>query len=157
MNTNLPNLRFFDRDEFLTPFDRIFDEIFARNHPNFHEEFGINFWEKGAYPKVDVYDHNDKLALILEIPGLTRNQISVEIEKGILTISGEKHSHPLGLETEWKCIKKELKYSSFKRSFELGNKLKHDSIKAKFSKGILEIQFDKLVPEKPVIKTVEIE
>lgn len=155
--TNLPAFRLFDRNEFLAPFDRIFDNFFGANFPNLQEEFGINFFEKGSYPKVDIYNKDDCILIIAEIPGLKKDQIKVEINKGVLSISGEKHSHPIFDESKFNIITKELKYSSFKRSFKLNDILDHDSVNAKFKDGILEIKIDKLVPIKSTVKSIEIE
>ena len=47
---NKNTLRAVHRDEFLTPFDRIFDEFFAANVPSFTQDFGVDFFEKGSYP-----------------------------------------------------------------------------------------------------------
>ena len=157
IKSNLPSLfRSLDRDEFLTPFDNIFDSFLSSNYPNFQNEFGIDFFGKGAYPKVDVYDQDKSLSIIAEIPGLTKDEITLEVDNGIFSISGEKHTHPITKEN-YKCIRKELKYSAFKRSFKLGDNLDPDSIKAKFNNGILEIIFDKIQVETPTKKTIEIE
>ena len=51
---------FFDRDSFLTPFDKIFDQLMAQQFPTFQEEVGVSF-NKGAYPKVNVYEYDDKI------------------------------------------------------------------------------------------------
>ena len=52
-------LRHVDRDEFLTPFDRVFDEVFAAHFPELNKELGVGFFEKQSYPRVDVIDYND--------------------------------------------------------------------------------------------------
>ena len=88
------------RDEFLTPFDKIFDELMNKQFPAFQQEVGVSF-NKGAYPKVNVYEYDDKIGIIAEIPGLDKKNVSVEVEDNLLTISGDKH----GLEDNGaKCI-----------------------------------------------------
>ena len=42
-----------NRDEFLTPFDRVFDELMNKQFPTFKEEVGVSF-NQGSYPKVNV-------------------------------------------------------------------------------------------------------
>jgi HSP20 family protein len=144
-HTNLP--QFFNRDEFLTPFDRLFDKVMENQFPNFTEEFGVKCFEGGAYPKVNVYDYEDKIGIIAEIPGLTRNQVNIEVEDNILTISGDKHN--IADDKTAKVIRRELKHSSFKRSFQLSDQLNGDKVFAKFEDGILSINILKTEPEKP--------
>ena len=134
-----------NRDEFLTPFDRIFDELMLKTFPTFKEETGVSF-NQGAYPKVNVYEYDDKVGIVAEIPGLDKSNVSVDVEDSILTISGDKH----GFDTDGgKCITRELKQSSFKRSFNLGDHLDGKDISAKFKDGMLSISIPKKEPEQP--------
>ena len=49
------NPKHLNRDEFLTPFDAIFDELVNKSFPTFKEEVGVSF-NKGAYPKLNFYE-----------------------------------------------------------------------------------------------------
>ena len=55
-----------------------------------------------------------------------------------------------------KVIRRELKHSSFKRSFELGELLNGDKVKASFKDGLLSIEIPKIEPEKPKRTSVKI-
>ena len=146
------NPKHLNRDEFLTPFDRIFDQLIDKTFPTFKEETGVSF-NKGAYPKVNVYEYDDKIGIVAEIPGLDKKNVSVEVEEQILTISGDKH----GFDSDGgKCITRELKQSSFKRSFNLGEHLDGDDVSASFKDGMLSISIPKKEPEKPKKKFVKI-
>ena len=141
-----------NRDEFLTPFDKIFDQLMLKQFPNFQEEVGVSF-AQGAYPKVNVYEYDDKIGIVAEIPGLDKKNVSVDVEDGVLTISGDKH----GLEDDGgKCITRELKQSSFKRSFNLGDHLDGDGVSANFKDGMLSISIPKREPETPKKNFVKI-
>ena len=149
--TNIP---FFDRDNFLTPFDKMFDQMVESQFPEVVRQVGIKPYGNTAYPKVNVYEYDDKVGIVAEIPGLDKKQLNVEVENGILTISGDKHS---AFENEGaKILRKELKESSFKRQFELGELLDGDNISANFKDGILSISVPKTEPEKPQKKFVKI-
>ena len=140
------------RDEFLTPFDKIFDHLMAKQFPTFQDEVGVSF-NQGAYPKVNVYEYDDKVGIVAEIPGLDKKNVTVDVEDGVLTISGDKH----GFDTDGgKCITRELKQSSFKRSFTLGEHLDGEEVSAKFKDGMLSIDVPKVTPEKPKKKFVKI-
>ena len=147
-------LRTLDRDEFLTPFDKLFDTMFEKNFPEVSQQVGVNPYQGSAYPKVNVYEYDDKVGVVAEIPGLDKKQIKVEVEEGILTISGDKHS--VWEEDGAKILKKELKESSFKRSFTLGDLLDGDNINANFKDGILSISIPKIEPKQPKVTNVKI-
>ena len=129
---NLPT--FLDRDSFLTPFDKLFDTMFETNFPEFVDTVGVKPFSGTAYPKVNVYEYDDKVGIVAEIPGLDKKDLNVEVQDGNLTISGEKHS--IVEDDKAKVLRRELKGSSFKRSFALGDNLNGDNIKASFKKYI---------------------
>jgi len=138
---------FFDRDNFLTPFDKMFDQMVEAQFPEMTKSVGVKPYQGSAYPKVNVYEYEDKVGIVAEIPGLNKKQLDVEVEDGVLTISGDKHST---FEDEGaKVLRRELKQSSFKRSFELGEQLDGDSIAASFKDGVLSVSIPKIEPEKP--------
>ena len=143
-----------DRDSFLTPFDRMFDEIVGKSFPQINEQVGVNPFQGTAYPKVNVYEYDTKIGVIAEIPGLDKKDLHVEVEEGVLTVSGEK-SHGFD-EGEAKVLRRELKHSSFKRQFTLGVMLDGDNISANFKDGILSIEIPKIEPTLPKKNIVKI-
>ena len=80
--------------------------------------------------------------------------MNIEVEDGKLTISGDKHG--MFDDKGAKVLRRELKHSSFKRQFELGELLDGDKIKANFKDGLLSIDIPKVEPEKPKKKVVKI-
>ena len=151
---NTSNVPFIDRDEFITPFDRLFDQIIDKHYPEVTDQIGVKPYQGSAYPKVNVYEYDDKVGIVAEIPGLSKKQIKVEVEDNILTISGDKHS--VWDDTKAKVLRRELKQSSFKRSFTLGELLDGDDISANFKDGVLSVEIPKSVPEKPKKHSVNI-
>ena len=150
-HTNIP---FFNRDDFLTPFDKMFDQMVSTHYPDIAKSVGVNPMQGSAYPKVNVYEYDDKVGIVAEIPGLNKKQLEVSVEEGVLTISGDKHS---AFENDGaKVLRRELKQSSFKRQFELGDLLDGENISADFKDGILSVSVPKLEPKQPKIHTVKI-
>ena len=150
-HTNIP---FFNRDDFLTPFDKMFDQMVSTHYPDIAKSVGVNPMQGSAYPKVNVYEYDDKVGIVAEIPGLNKKQLNVSVEEGVLTISGDKHS---AFENDGaKVLRRELKQSSFKRQFELGELLDGENISADFKDGILSVSVPKLEPKQPKIHTVKI-
>jgi len=151
LNHNLP---FFDRDNFLTPFDRMFDQMVEAQYPEVTRTVGVKPFQGTAYPKVNVYEYDDKIGIVAEIPGLDKKQLKVEVEENMLTISGDKHT--VADDKGAKVLRRELKASSFKRSFELGELLDGDNVSAKFKDGILSVSIPKTEPELPKKNFVKI-
>lgn len=152
---NSPVLRHINRDEFLTPFDKLFDDVFSNAFPDFTKEFGVGFFEKQSYPKVDVVDNVNNIEIIAEIPGLTKNEVSVEIEDNLLIISGQKVKSAED-EVGRTYIRKELKHSSFKRTFALSDLFDKESPEAKFENGLLTVKIKKIKPTPPTSKKIKI-
>ena len=141
-----------NRDEFLTPFDKIFDQLMLKQFPNFQEEVGVSF-AQGAYPKVNVYEYDDKIGIVAEIPGLDKKNVTVDVEEDVLIISGDKH----GFDSDGgKCITRELKQSAFKRSFNLGEYLDGTKVSAIFKDGMLSISIPKIEPTQPKKHSIKI-
>ena len=143
-----------DRDEFLTPFDRMFDQIIQTQFPQITKQVGVKPYQGTAYPKVNVYEYDTKIGVIAEIPGLDKKDLNIEVEDGVLTVSGDK-SHGFD-EGKAKVLRRELKHSSFKRQFTLGEQLDGDNISANFKDGILSIEIPKIEPALPKKNIVKI-
>jgi HSP20 family protein len=151
LNKHVPDLR----DEFLTPFDSLFDKLINQAFPNFGQEFGVSFFGNSSYPRVNVIDLKNEIAIEAEIAGLTKEDVSVEYEDGLLTITGNKKDEVD--EVEAKYIYRELKRSSFRRSFQIDDThLEVDKISAKFDNGILNVSIPKREVTTPEAKKVKI-
>jgi len=143
-----------DREEYLTPFDRMFDQIINTQFPEIEKQVGVKPFSGTAYPKVNVYEYDKKVGIIAEIPGLDKKDLKIEVEDGILIISGDKHG--LFDDKGAKVLRRELKGSSFKRQFELGEQLNGDKIKASFKDGLLSVEIPKVEQVKPKKTSVKI-
>ena len=79
------------RDNFLAPFDKMFDNMFETNFPEVAQSVGVNPFSNTAYPKVNVYEYDDKVGVVAEIPGIDKKNLEVDVEDDVLTIKGSKH------------------------------------------------------------------
>lgn len=145
-----------ERDEFLTPFSRFFDELTRKTSPEFYKELGDGFFEKGSYPKVDVRDEGSQIVIEAEVPGLKKEQVQIEVVEGILKIKGERRYKEDSKDSRY--IYQELKRSSFCRTFVLGDNIDTGKIAAEFKDGVLNVFLPKLSPTKtkPEVKKIEI-
>ena len=151
---NRRTLPMIDRDSFLTPFDKMFDQLVSAQFPEMTKTVGVNPMSNTAYPKVNVYEYDDKVGVVAEIPGLDKKDLSIDVEDGVLTVAGNKHG--LFDDTGATVLRRELKHSSFKRQFELGELLDGENIKASFKDGLLSIEIPKVEPVKPKKHSVKI-
>ena len=80
---------------------------------------------------------------------MDKKDLNIEVEEGVLTVSGEK-SHGFDENGPKSSIySRELKHSSFKRQFTLGEMLDGDNISPNFKDGILSIEIPKIEPTLP--------
>jgi HSP20 family protein len=153
---NLPSaFTHFDRDEFITPFDKLVDKLFNQSFPQLSKEVGVDVFQNSAYPKCDIVDFEDRVEFIAEVPGLSKEQIKIDVDTDTISIKGEKTSN---VEREGGTyLRRELKKSSFKRTFAADTKIFDlDSISARFEDGVLELTIPKLKVTKTTKKTIEI-
>lgn len=130
----------YNRDDVFAPF-RLFDEVFG-DFP-----FGIQQYSKASYPRVDVVEYDDKLVLEAEIAGLNKEDVSVELEGDNLVIRGGK-KHQTNTDTsKGRYLFKEIKRSSFVRSFIVGESIDKKNIKADFKDGTLTVELPRIKPE----------
>lgn len=122
--------------------------------PDWSKEVGIDV-AKGAYPRVDVVDEDEAIFIEAEIPGLSKKDVSVDVKDNLLTISGGRMANRESKE-EPRYILKELKRSSFRRSFTLTDKLDASKIEAHFEDGLLTIAIPKVTPQVPETRTIDI-
>ncbi len=135
MNTNLLPERFRSFDSL----NRMMEDMFASSKTT-----GI--WT----PVVDVKAKNGQLWFTAELPGITLEDINVEVEGDVLTISGKREFSEEEKKDEY--VRIERSYGAFHRSFSLGGPVKPEDIKASFADGILTV----IVPRTMVAETKRI-
>ena len=94
-------------------------------------------------PAVNVEETKDELVLTAEVPGMTAEDIDIELENNILTISGEKSFEHTEGEDDKRYHVWERRYGSFQRSFTLPRTVRAEEIKAEYKDGILTIRMPK--------------
>jgi len=97
-------------------------------------------------PSVNVAESADELVLTAELPGLTEDDVTIELENNVLSISGEKAEERTEGDDERRYHLWERRYGSFQRSFTLPRTVKADDITARFDQGVLTVHLPK-VPE----------
>ena len=106
-------------------------------------------------PAVDVRETNDGIHVTAELPGLRSEDVTVTLENGVLSISGEKKQEVQEGKEEGNYYLFERRYGRFERSFALPRTVDADRIKARFDDGILTVTLPKAENAKP--RRVQIE
>jgi HSP20 family protein len=110
------------------------------------EDLG-DFRGSGQYPPVDIRVEEDQLVLAAELPGVSREDLSLDVEGRHLTIRGEK---PAPAEQEGDVsVHRERRFGSFERTFELGFEVDRDKIEASCRDGVLTVKLPKAEAAKP--------
>lgn len=94
-------------------------------------------------PHVDVKEENDRFVLYADLPGVDPDQIEVSMDKGILSIKGERRSETRTESGRFSRI--ERRYGMFHRRFALPDSADPDGIEARGHNGVLEI----VIPKRP--------
>jgi HSP20 family protein len=98
-------------------------------------------------PAMDLVETEDHLVLRGDLPGMTEDDVDIEIKDNVLTVSGERKS-----ESEEKgegFHRVERAFGSFSRSLTLPQGIDPDKVEAHFENGVLEVQIPKPAEAKP--------
>ena len=93
--------------------------------------------------KCDIYEKDGDYHIEMDVPGFKKEEISIDVKDGYLTIKAEKNNEENESDEERNYIRRERSCSKYERSFYLGD-LDQDKIDAEFTNGMLKI----VVPKK---------
>ena len=103
-------------------------------------------------PNIDFIEKDGKYFLNAELPGLKRDDISISIEDGYVTVSGKKETNKEEEGTSYYL--KETRNGSFSRSFRLPGKVDKENVDAAFKDGVLTVAMP--LEKAPEAKKIEI-
>lgn len=106
--------------------------------------------ERYAVPPVDIYEKEDALSVVADLPGVRPEGLSVHVEKGILTIEGKVE--PTAAESP---LWKEFELTPFYRQFRIAETIDTGAIRATLKNGVLDLTLPKIPEAKPRRITVE--
>jgi HSP20 family protein len=124
-------------EPFTREVDRLFDAYFGRSDREGRR------W----VPPVDLVEAEDHFVLKADLPGLTEGDVSIEVQDGTLSISGERKAEHERRERGWYRI--ERAFGNFSRSLTLPEGVDPEGIKAEFHNGVLEVRIPKPEQRKP--------
>jgi len=129
--------------------NRLFNDAFPRSLTD--DDFALSSWK----PAVDIYDKDEAIVIHAELPGVQKENISIEVKENVLTLKGERIENKEI--TQDKFFRKERSFGSFQRAFTLPSAIDPESIKASFKDGVLEVEIPKPEEKKPKQIQINIE
>jgi len=100
---------------------------------------------KAFIPRVDIYETNDEIVIVADMPGVDEKSVDVTLEKNVLTINGYvEWADPDGYSLAYA----EYEVGDYQRSFTLSNDIDFDNIEASVKDGVLWLQLPKAGPAK---------
>ena len=122
--------------------NQIFEDALSRSRGR-DEGIRTGMWT----PAVDIYENNDSVVVKAELPGVERDQISVEVKDGILSLRGERKFEKEVKEESYHRI--ERLYGTFHRSFTLPSSVDGEKVTARMKDGVLQVDLPKKEQAKP--------
>jgi HSP20 family protein len=102
-------------------------------------------------PTADIYETQDALKVVLEMPGVQKGNVEIHVEDGVLNVEGRldltKYQGLQPLYTEYNI-------GHYSRSFRLSNKINQDKINAELKEGVLSLTLPKVEEAKP--RTIQV-
>lgn len=122
--------------------NRLFDGFFGTRQGT-RNGGGLSRW----IPAMDLVEGGEDIVLRADLPGMSEDDVAIEIKDSVLTVSGERKSeHEEQGESFYRA---ERAFGSFSRSLTLPDGIDPDAIKASFTNGVLEVRIPKPAERKP--------
>lgn len=139
--------------DFFPTINRVFDDFFAADMPEWsRRNFAAN---GGTLPAVNVKETDEDFQLEVAAPGMAKDDFTVEVKDGILTISAQRETK--NGETKENYTRREFGYTSFRRRFTLPETADDANITARYTDGILFLTLPKKEEAKPQpVRLIEI-
>lgn len=127
--------------------NRLFEELSAPQREE--DDVTMSAWR----PAVDIYDQEDAIVIKAELPGLTKEDISIEMKENKLILKGERIEEKEINEENY--YRRERSVGSFHRVFTLPTGIDPEKVSANFKDGILKVEIPKAEETKPKRITID--
>ena len=127
-------------EPFSSEINRLFDTLFDTANGN-----GTR--SQRWMPAMDLVEADDHFLLKADLPGLAEEDVAIEVQDNVLTVSGERKAEHERKERGWYRL--ERSFGRFSRSLTLPEGVNADGISASFDKGVLDVRIPKPEERKP--------
>jgi HSP20 family protein len=111
-------------------------------------------YSAASFPLMNIYDAKDDILVTVELPGMSRDQVSITASEGLLTIKGKRPDDSPG--TKYAAVRRERPVGEFEKSVKIPSTVLQDRISATFKNGVLAITLPKAEEAKPKQIAIEV-
>ena len=104
------------------------------------------------FPPINILLGENSVAVTAELPGVTRDDVTISLQEDVLTLEGKRESKVQEANVNWQ--RRERAYGTFSRAVQLPYRVDPDKVQARFNNGVLEIELQRLEADRP--KKIEI-
>lgn len=130
-------------------------DLFNKRFSDIMDEFfndAVTTRQRSFAPKMDISENEKNFVVEVEVPGMDKENIQINMENNVLTISGERKFEEKQEDKQYHRV--ETHYGTFTRSLTLPENADPENINAVYQNGILTVTIDK--SEKSLKKQIEI-
>lgn len=131
-------------DPFSTEVSRLFNSLLDSGESQAQQRWS---------PAMDLIESDDHFVLRADVPGVAENDVKIEIQDNVLTISGERRTEHERTERGFHRV--ERSFGRFSRSLTLPDGIDSDAVIASFARGVLEIRVPKPEQRKPRVVSIQ--
>ena len=107
--------------------------------------------------KTDVLETDQDYTLLIDLPGIEKDNVSAELKEGYLNITASASQQDDSQDENGRYLRRERFSGTYTRSFYVGDAVTEADIKAKFENGVLKLTIPKKEPQEPPKRTILIE
>ncbi len=143
-------------DTFLNTLNEDINSILQRSFDNLFPEYIFHQELNGMAMPVDVKEYDDKYCVKVELPGISKEDINVDINKSYVKIEANKEIEKETEDKKHKYHKSEFRYGNYSRTLYFPYEINVETSSADLKKGILELNLPKLAKDDKETKKLEI-
>lgn len=143
-------------DTFLSMLNDDINSILHKSFDNLFPEYVFEQEMKGMAMPVDIKEYEDKYVIKVEMPGINREDITLDLHKNSLKISATKKIEQEENDNKKKYHKSEFRYGDYCRTLYFPSEVDMEKCDATLKNGILTVELEKTVKEEEKQKKIEI-
>jgi len=122
--------------------DRWFADIFS--------DISADYKNQNINPRYDIRSYDERYELLIEVPGIMKKDVSVQVSDGVLTIESERK------DTSQERMYSTSDYGKFSKSFYIPDDAMENKLSASMDSGVLTITIPRIEPKRPKVKQIKI-
>ncbi|MFT3823737.1 MAG: Hsp20/alpha crystallin family protein [Chitinophagaceae bacterium] len=137
------------------PVSKSFNSVFDDLLNQFPSVWNDAWTGSGTVAPVNIHETKDAYHLEMSVPGVTKEDFTVKLEKGILSVGFEKKEETKS--EDYKTVRREFTQRSFTRSFHVDENIDASKIEAKYENGILKLLLPRQEQVKPAAQQISVQ